>query len=239
MNNLYSSLRGFTFNNIHNHDMNVVMHSKSIQPPSKKKIKESVPFMNGSYDFSTVGSNGEITYTERNITIVLGMPTTSKEKLQILYSKTLTWLVEVGPSKLIFDDLKDYYYIAEVESASSFEEFVNFGRLTVIFTADPFRTSVNYMSDDIWDMFNFEEDVIQDYGFDVSSVKDINMYNPGRAVMPTITCSAPMSIVIGGFEYPLTLGDNAYYDLKLQTGNNPIILKGTGRIQFIFMKQVI
>ena len=33
---------------------------------AKKKIKETVPFMNGYYDFSTIGSNGEIMYEEIN-----------------------------------------------------------------------------------------------------------------------------------------------------------------------------
>ena len=159
MSTLYSTLRGFTFNNKHNHDMSVVMHSKSIQPPSKKKIKESVPFMNGSYDFSTVGSNGEIVYTERTITVVLGLPTDSKERLHRLYSKTIEWLMDVGKCQLIFDDIKTYYFMAEVEATSTFDEVMSFGRLTVTFTADPFKTSIEYVGDNLWDTFNFEEDI--------------------------------------------------------------------------------
>ena len=57
-NSLISILRGITFNNIHNNTIGVVMHSKLIQSPSKKKIKMTVPYMNGDYDFSTIGSNG-------------------------------------------------------------------------------------------------------------------------------------------------------------------------------------
>ena len=63
MNELWSNLRGVTFNGKHNNELCIVMHSKSIQSPPKKKIKETVPFMNGSYDFSTVGSNGEIMFS--------------------------------------------------------------------------------------------------------------------------------------------------------------------------------
>lgn len=239
MNKLYSSLRGFTFNNIHNHDMNVVMHSKSIQPPSKKKIKESVPFMNGSYDFSTVGSNGEIVYTERTITVVLGLPTDSKERLHILYSKTIGWLMDVEKSQLIFDDIKSYYFIAEVESVSTFEEVMSFGRLTVTFTADPFKTSIEYEGDNLWDTFNFEEDILQDIEFAVSDTKTISLYNYGRSVTPVVNCTEAMTILVGGVSYELTIGDNAFYGLKLINGFNTIVITGTGNIKFLFKKQVI
>jgi predicted phage tail component-like protein len=235
---LLATLRGFTFNDKHNYkDMGVVMESRSIQSPSKKKIKDSVPFMNGSYDFSTVGTNGEIVYNEREITVVIAMPEVSKEMLQIVYSRILEWIADSGKCKLVFDDIIDYYFMAEVEDTSSFEEVMAFGKLTVKFTADPFKTSVDNVGDDIWDTFNFEEDWVQDVEFDVSGTKNIQIYNPGRLTRPTINCSTSMTAMINGYTANLAYGDNKNWLFKLKNGVNDITINGTGHIKFIFRKE--
>jgi predicted phage tail component-like protein len=239
MNTLMSGLRGFTFNGKHNNDVGVVMHNKSIQSPPKKKIKDSVPFMNGSYDFSTIGSNGEIVYSEREITIVLGLPAETKERLQVLYSTTLEWLVDVGKQKLVFDVIKDYYFMAEVEETSSFEETMEFGKLEIKFVVDPFKSSVDYVGVNIWDTFNFEEDYLQDSGYDVVGSKTITLYNPGRTVRPIINCNAPMTLIQNGKSYDLVVGDNKLYGFYLTNLANTLTINGTGRINFIFRKESI
>lgn len=239
MNTLISGLRGFTFNGVHNNAMGVVMHSKSINSPAKKKVKDSVPFMNGSYDFSTVGSNGEIVFSEREITIVLGLPAETKEVLQVLYSKTLEWLVDVGKQKLIFDVMKDYYFMAEVENTTSFEETMEFGQLEVTFVVDPFKYSIDYVGADIWDTFNFEEDYLQDSGYDIVGTKTITLYNPGRSVRPIINCSSPMTLIQNGKSYSLNTGDNKPYGFYLTTLANTLTINGTGRINFTFRKESI
>lgn len=228
---------GFKFNLQHNNDIGLIMDSKSIQSPSKKKIKEDVPFMNSSYDFSTVGSNGEITYTDRIITVVLGLPTRNKTQLHILYSKALQWLVDVGQSQLIFDDILDYYFLAEVEGISTFEEIIKFGKLTVTFTCEPFKMGVSLEgSEQLWDTFNFETDILQDSSFDVVGTKIINITNAGRLVCPTINANANMNLIFDSKTYSLMVGDNKFYNLKLQNGANSIVINGNGHIKFLFRK---
>ena len=234
---LVSGLRGFTFNGKHNNDIGVVMHSKSIQPPPKKKIKDSVPFMNGSYDFSTVGSNGEQTYSERDITIVIGLPAETKEELQVLYSTTLEWLEDAGKQQLKFDVMDDYYFMAEVEESSSFEEVMEFGTLTVKFVVDPFKMSVDYVGSDVWDNFNFEEDYAQSNEFNVSGTTNISIYNPRRSVNPIINCTSAMAITKDGKTYNLSVGNNKLYGFRLNNLSNSISVAGTGVIKFIFRKE--
>lgn len=237
MRTIITDLRGVTFNDIHNNNIGLVMQSKLIQSPSKKKIKDSVPFMNGSYDFSTVGSNGELIYNERDITVVFGLPAETKEGLQVLYSKAMEWLVDTGKHKLVFDVMKDYYFMAEVEDATSFEETMEFGKLEVKFLADPFKYSINYIGLDLWDTFNFEEDIVQDSAYDVSGSRTINLYNPGRSVRPVINCNSPMTIIQNGRSYNLSTGDNKPYGFYLTTSMNLLTINGTGRINFIFRKE--
>lgn len=234
---ILSNLRGVTFNGKHNKDFNIAMERKSIQSPSKKKIKDSVPFMNGSYDFSTIGSNGEITYNEREIAVTFGLPANNKEQLQVLYSKILEWLVDTGKQQLIFDDIKDYYFMAEVEDVTSFEQTMEFGKLEVKFVANPFKYSIYYIGNDIWDTFNFEEDRVQDVSFDIVSNATISLYNPGRSTKPVINCSSNMTITKGGITYNLNTGDNKPYGFFLNSGENSLIINGNGTINFTFRKE--
>lgn len=239
MKNVITGLRGFTFNGKHNNDFKVVMQDKDIQSPAKKKVKDSVPFMNGSYDFSTVGSNGEIVYSERSITITLGIPAETKEELRIVYSKVHEWLVDVGQQKLIFDDEKDYYYLAEVEEATSFERIMEFGKLEVKFVVHPFKYSIDYVGVNIWDTFNFEEDYLQDTRYNIMTTKTLTMYNPGRTIRPIINCSVPMTMIQNGKSFSLSAGDNQVYGFYLNNGANTLIINGTGTIIFTFRKESI
>lgn len=233
-------IRGLTFNDKHNYkDFNLILERKTILPPGKKKIKIDVPFMNGSYDFSNVGTGGEPMYTERTIEVTLGLPTRSKENLHVMYSMVLEWLQDTGRGKLIFDDICDYYFIAEVEGVPSFEEMLRFGKLNITFIAQPFKYGVNLEGSDIWDTFNFEVDVVQATEFDVEGNKTVNIINVGRSVTPIINVNAPMAITINSKNYNLNIGNNKIYGLKLQMGDNSILINGTGHIKFIVRKEML
>jgi len=231
---------GLKFNNKHSYfDYGLLMESKSIQPPSKKKIKVDVPGMNGSYDFSTIASGGEIVYAERNIKVLFGLPTRNKQQLYVLYSKILEWLEDTSQAQLTFDNISDYYFIAEIESIPTFEEVYSFGKLEVTFTCEPFKTSINLAGSDVWDTFNFEEDVVQDMNFNVVSTKVVSVYNAGRLITPIINSNAAMTVTISGKTYNLGIGDNKIYGLKLQNGYNSIVINGTGLVKFLFRKVVL
>ena len=234
-------MNGITFNGKHSYkDFGIIIEEKKILPPPKVKIKETVPFMSGTYDFSTIGTNGEQVYSEREIQIKFGLTTHQKQRLYILYSRVLEWLQDTGRQKLIFDDIPDFYFLAEVEAASDFEEVIAFGNLTVKFVAQPFKIGVSEEGNNqLWDPFNFEMDAMQDTEFDVSGSKIINIINVGRSACPVINTNAAMSITLGGKTYNVVVGDNNIYDLKLQPGDNSIAITGTGHIKFIFRKEVL
>lgn len=238
MSSLIPLLRGFKFNNKHNSEFGVAMETKTIQYPSKKKIKDSVPFMNGSYDFSTIGSNNEIVYEEREITIVLGLPAKNKDQLQFLYSTILEWLVDTGKQKLVFDGLNEYYFMAEVESNSSLAEVMTYGRLELKFVAEPFKKSEYYVGNDIWDIFNFEEDYAQDTKYTINNSTKILIYNPGRTIRPIIKSSNNMTMIDNkNKSYTINIGENNLYGFHLLHGLNNITFNGSGNVEFIFRKE--
>lgn len=231
-------MNGVTFNGKHSgNDFNLFMISKSIQSPAKKKIKVDMIGMNSCYDFSTVASGGEVVFEQREITVKFGIDGIDRNDLYSQYSQVLEWLVDVSQSQLIFDEISDYYYLGEVEAVASFEEMIMFGQLEVKFICEPFKTSLDFVDvDDNWDNFNFEEDIAQELLFDVVTTETVSIYNVGRLTVPTVNCSVAMSVIVGGVTYSLVAGDNIIYALKLQNGDNSIIINGTGEITFFFRK---
>jgi predicted phage tail component-like protein len=220
-------------------DFKLCIEERIISSPAKKKIKDSVPFMNGNYDFSTVGSNGEIVYDTREVKIKFGLPTRSKSELYTLYSEILEWLVDAGQQQLIFSDMPDYYFLGEVESATSIEEVLRMGRLEVSFTCEPFKIGTSEAGNQLWDTFNFLIDCMQDTSFTIAGSKTVTIYNAGRAVVPVVNCSSAMSCNHNGYTANFATGDNTDYNFKLLSGANTIAVIGTGTISFNFRKQIL
>lgn len=221
-------------------DFGLIIESFNIQPPSKKKVKQSIPFMNGSYDFSTVGSNGEIVYNERTIQVNFWFTEVDRSSLYNKYSRVLEWLLGAGQAELIFTDMPDTYFLSEAEEAPDFEEVVaRLGRFQITFVAEPFKYGVDYEGQKLWDPFNFEADYLQDTEFDMAGSKVVTIYNPGRLVVPLINVNAPMTATLNGYTASLQPGDNKDYKFKLQPGANTITITGTGHIKFIFRKVLL
>ena len=234
---IISGLRGVKINGKHNKEFGIAMESASIGFPAKKKIKETVPFMNGYYDFSTIGSNGEIMYEEREIDITFGIPAQSKEELQFMYSNILEWSVDISKSQLIFDSMPDYYFEGEVTDSSTLEETMAYGKLQLKFTCEPFKKSALYVGNGLWDPFNFEEDYLEDSSFIISGSGTVGIHNPGRSVRPIINCSAPATMTHNGKTYNLVKGDNNIYGFYFTTGLNEMTIKTNGTIGFKFRKE--
>lgn len=220
-------------------DFETILNYFKPQPPQQKVITEEIPFMSGNYDFSTIGSNGEVVFTQRKINCSIQYAKDNSGRSMILYSQLLEWLLS-GKHELIYTGEPDMKYMARVEDVASFDFFnANDGTLTFTFTADPFKQGVTLVGADIWDTFNFEVDYSSPVSFEVTNSQAVIIYNPGRAVMPTINASTAMTLTCNNKTYNLITGDNKFYDLSLQTGANNVIIAGTGTISFIFRKQVL
>lgn len=221
-------------------DLGITVQSFNISPPSKKKIKVEVPFMNGSYDMSTVGSNGEIVYNDRIINVTYNLESKNRAALWNKYSSVLEWLMDTGQQQLIFSDMPDCYYLAEVEDAPDFELIVKqAGIMSVKFIAYCFKYSTNLIGNELWDPFNFDTDYLQDNNFIINNSGTITIYNPGRTVVPIINVTSNMTAILNNYTATFLQGDNKDYNFKLQNGANNVILTGSGTIMFKFRKELL
>lgn len=219
-------------------DFNLALMERSIQPPSIVTTKQSIPFMNGSYDFSKI--NGELYYSERELTCKFAIPTSTNELFNIVYSKLLNEIMTDNKIKIEFEDIPNFYFIGIVQNSPSFDEIATFGTCTVTFLCYPFKISTLQDGHDIWDEFNFELDMVQDTKFEVESIKNIQLYNNGvTGINPTVVCSSDMEVIKGNIIYKFKAGESKSWSFKLDKGLNDLIIKGTGTIEFKWYKEVL
>ena len=231
---------GITFNGRHSfNDMGYkILSNREIKSPSKIKVKKSVPYMNGSYDFSNLyGGN---CFTDRVLEYTFLLKATSNKNLEAVRMDCENWLMGTNEqTKLIDDNMNLYYYLAECESVK-FEDMGLVGKLTATFNAYPFRLYGWVEGNDLWDRFNFELDVSQDVKFDIEGSKDIVLYNQGAThVKPTIIASSDMEIVKDDITYSIEKGTTNDWQFVLGVGENHLTVKGTGTIEFEFRKEVL
>lgn len=218
-------------------DFNLTIAEKSIGNPKKNKIKETVPYMNGSYDFSLL--YGEQTYEERELSYTFNVIGHSKISLNILKIRILEWLNEGSQEPLYDDAIPGFYFLAECESVD-FDEYYRDGQITAKFTAYPFKISTLQDGHDIWDDFNFELDMIQDTIFEVNGYKNITLYNNGyTGINPTVICSNDIEVTKGNSIYKFKPGEAKAWAFKLDKGLNTLTIKGTGTIEFKWCKEVL
>lgn len=218
-------------------DFGLTIKSKKIGNPKKNKIKEELPFMNGSYDFSLL--YGEQTYSERTLEYTFNLNEKNKIEMNIKKIKVLEWLNN-GAKQPIFDDtIPGFYFLAEVEDNDFSEEGKN-GELTVTFSAYPYKIASLNEGHDIWDEFNFELDYAQDTKFTVECEKSIEIYNLGSSrITPTVKTTSAFDVTKDEITYKFNLGVTTDWRFILEKGLNNMVIRGTGNIEFIFKREVL
>lgn len=232
---------GIVFDDKHSYrDFGVtIAPGKLIGTPNKKKIKVAVPFSNEEYDFSEL--YGSQTYEPRPLMYPLNILDMSKERMSIKKTQIINWLMGSSGKQRLYDDaFPGYYFLAEVEGESDFEENWADGILTVTFTAYPFMISKLEEGHDIWDDFNFELDIAQLVDFNVSGSLDVTLYNIGKpSLSPSVIASSPMTIQTDNMTFNVPMGESQSKDFLLSPGENELMITGNGSISFVFHKELI
>ena len=229
---------GITKDNLHSFkDFGVTIKSKKIGIASKNKITKTIPFMNGSYDFSLLYGNQ--VYDDRQLEYVFNLHSTDKVRLGIARNQLVDWLSSGQRQPLIDDEFPSYYFNAECTGISE-SQSGNFAEITATFIADPFMYGANYEGHDIWDIFNFEEDYAQQTSFTITNPTDTTIYNPSAiSIAPTVICTSDMKVQMNDTTYSFVAGTTKDYRFKLAKGENHMTITGQGDIEFKFRKEVL
>jgi len=230
---------GFTFAGKSTMESGYRLVGREAPSPSEKVIVESVPFMHGVYDFSSI--LGERVFENRNITYQLLLPKRSYPSRKIAEIKIKQWLMTAGIQPLYDTHDIGYYWLGKFTEVTVEDSHTD-NALVVSATFDcyPFMVAEQAEGNDIWDTFNFELDVAQTVSYEVNGSKEITLYNVGsRGSVPQITASSAMSLEKNGVIFNVPSGTTKDELFRLEVGENPIKITGAGTIKFEFYKEVM
>lgn len=205
-------------------DFGLAIKGRTISLPVKKTIKDSVPFQNGSYDFSKI--NGEIFWEERTIEYVFDIAEFTTEEMETIKDKVVDWLLNIFDADIEDDYTQGYYYHGSYDSNSWSEDFGQ-GELTIQFAVYPYK-------------YAKEETKLLISATTTEQTITINN-DSSHKVIPIITIDGEATITIGANSYSLTSGTYTSSSFILEKGENKWSVKtttGTANVNISFRKEV-
>lgn len=206
--------------------------------PSPVTKLEKIPFSNTFLDFSS--TNGVLEYSTRTISITFKLDKyiTNTSSLNSVYFNLINSLSSVDFKKLEIDFLEGYF-LARIESCSSFDLMQEDRLIEVVFLCMPFRHIEDSVGNEAWDTFVFDTDILQETEYIVNKSKNITLYNQSIALETvTIIADSVFKVVYDNVEYSIKNGTNKEV-FKLNIGINNLNVQGTGTIKFNYYKEVI
>lgn len=224
-------------------DFGLYIQTAEIGFPDKTKARIKIPNSNIYYDYAQIFGD---MYEERILeyTFLLAKDHTKfdSEDLEYWKSQVMNWL-EPGVQHRIEDSsIPFYYFIGEVQNNPDWQQDQSFGygTLKVKINCYPYKISVDDMADDLWDSFDFNNDVAQFLEFEVNKETTERIYNASStAVSPKLIVIGNVTVEAHGEKVTLNAGTYTETEIKLNVGWNDVKLSGNGTIKFSFHKEVL
>lgn len=176
---------GIKINGLHSFiDFDLTIASRQINLPPKTSIRKTVPFMNGSYDYSTI--NGAVCWGEREIEYTFDIIGETVEEMDIKRTEVVNWLCNLHDVDIYDDTIPDYHFRGSFSNASQSEDGEK-SELTIVFICHPF-------------MIKNEPDEMYIGG-------DFTLTNKGQSVRPILKTSQAATITINGVSQSVPAGE--------------------------------
>ena len=151
---------GITFGEFDSMNEGVLLTHREDTPPEEKVIKESLPFVQGDYDFSRI--LGEAIRENRLVRYEFFIKEYNHEYRKTLEIKYENMLLNQGMARIHDTANLGYYFYGKcIEADVSIDSGWQQLKLTLTFDCYPYMISDLQEGHDIWDEFNFELDVAQ------------------------------------------------------------------------------
>lgn len=210
-------------------DWHIVPSSRPlVAAPTVKTSFVSLPGGDGSLDLTEVLA-GRPTYERRTGSwefIVMN----DYGDWATRYSEIMAYLQGKEYSAILDDD-PDYYYRGRF-SVNEWRSEPYWSRIVINYNVDPYKRNVDgFGTNWLWDPFNFETGVIQDYRkLFVDGTLNVTYINDGMInTVPIISSSVnTMKMTFNNKRYNLNKGPNTFADVVFVPGDNPIVFTGSG-----------
>lgn len=226
------------FNQINSLDMGLIINSIDLGIPTPKIIMQEVPYMNGSYDFSTVNNGGVPVFNNRTVIIKFSYKDISAQSQWDKYLKATSWLLN-SPKGILDISTIQGKINGKCVSCSKLDRSNYGGTFTATFTCDP-QIIIGLYGDYLWDPFNFDIGIAELNSFSMTPGTKLSVYCDVASAIPILTVDSYCKIQIQGQVYSLSEGVNNVFGLHFNYGVNIIeVLSGRGRINIEFKKELI
>lgn len=211
---------GIRINDKHSYgDFGLYLKSRNIGLPEKKSIRQSVPFMNGYYDFSAL--NGAPAWNERTIEYSFDVTNDSPVELDHFVSYVLDWLGNVHDVDIFDDTTYGYHWHGSYDGAEiDWDETGMLATITVSFVVHPFK-------------------IANEPTLYTMTAGTYTVNNLGMAVVPIVFSNADAAIQIGTYVSSVPANEEIKLGIDLERGDNTIIVTGDGTVTFSFYEEVL
>ena len=209
-------------------DFGASVRERKINAPTKKTIKETVPFSNITYDFTKI--NGEIYWEERSLEYVFEILADTPEELEEKKIAFNNWIMLVQEEKLYDPFIKDYHFKATFDESDYDDSEVEKSTITVKFSAYPFKISN-------------EKEV---YSFDITAGNEVTteiINSSSHKIVPTIETTENITVSMGNSTYGISTGTIESENFEFETGVIELAIKNTSEndatVVISFNKEVL
>lgn len=230
---------GFIFGDFSSVRNDFFLIERTAPTPSEKTIIETIPYSQGVFDFSMIEKDRF--FNNRTITYKIENFNKTYESRKVIENDIKNTLMPLGIAPIYDTHDRNYHWLGKCQSVSVDDNAKDRTlTATIVFDCYPFAISNNYEGDDIWDTFNFENDVAQKVKYDVNGHQIINLINISSHTSEVEIIVNGLITINGNFGV-LNLTTGTYNDtqLVLNVGSNELRLTGTGTIEFRWRKEVM
>ena len=211
---------GISANGLHSaHDFDLCINARNISLPEKKSIRETVPFMNGYYDFTAL--YGAPAWNERTIEYVFDVIGDTPAEVDEYVSRVLDWLCNIHDTDIYDDTMPEYHWHGSYEACSlTWAETGLHAEIAVEFVCYPFKIS----------------NTATKHTF---TAGEYTVVNQGMAVAPIVKSDASAAIQIGNYVVSILPGVETKLPIDLERGKNTVIVTGEGTVSFAYYKEAM
>lgn len=192
-------------------DFDASVAERRIKDPTKKEVKDTVPFFNGTYDFSKI--NGELYWNERELEYAFEITADTPEELERKKTAFKNWVMNVFEEKLFDPYITDYHFRAtfkDIDPAD--DESLNKTTITVKFTAYPYQIA--------------NDPTEYEFVIPAGTEKAVNIINGGiHRVTPILVIGAAVTLTVDDTTYTITAGEFTDSRFELTVGGNSWVIK--------------
>ena len=226
---------GFLFGDFDSRDSDWWLVSRDAPTPEENVITETVPYMQGVYDFSMF--QGERFFGNRDITYKVFYSGSVYRDRKGFEQDIKRQLMPFGEQTLTDTHEEVYYWRGKCKSVEV-EDTAGGMMATIVFDCYPFAFTSHNEGADYWDDVYFPHWVWQETKYKVSADQSITLYNLGSRPVPTsfeVTGKVTIKGKFGTVE--LTADNYAKTEIVLAMRANKISLSGSGTILFKFTRE--